>query len=83
MVEAIRQLTVYGGWANARILTAVGPSSRHHQKSLHLLAHLLVSEKIWLLRLKAEDTAAINKSPELSFAECENLAKQRDAADRE
>jgi uncharacterized damage-inducible protein DinB len=52
--ETIRQLIAYGGWANARILTAVSPSSRRHQKALHLLAHLLVSEKIWLLRLKGE-----------------------------
>jgi len=76
MVETIRQLIAYGGWANARILTEVSPSSRRHQKALHLLAHLLVSEKIWLLRLKREDTSAINKSPELSFAECENLANE-------
>jgi len=80
MLETIRQLFAYGGWANARILTAVGPSSRHHQKALQLLAQLLVSERIWLLRLKGEDTSAINKSPELLFAECENLANENQRA---
>ena len=80
MLETIRQLIAYGGWANARILTAVSPSSLHHQKSLHLLAHLLVSERIWLLRLKGEDTSAINKSPELLFPECENLANENQKA---
>ena len=56
MLETIRRLIAYGGWANARILTAVSPSLRHHQKALHLITHLLVSERIWLLRLKGEDT---------------------------
>jgi uncharacterized damage-inducible protein DinB len=76
MLETIRELNAYSGWANARILTAVSASSRHHQKALHLLAHLLVAEGIWLLRLKGEDTSAINKSPELLLAECENLANE-------
>jgi len=80
MLETIRQLIAYGGWANARILTAVSPSLRPHPKALHLLAHLLVSERIWLLRLKGEDTAAINKSPELLLAECENLANENQKA---
>lgn len=80
MLETIRQLIAYGEWANARVLTAVSPSSRHHQKALHLLAHLLVSERIWLLRLKDEDTSAINKSPELLFAECEDLANENQKA---
>lgn len=83
MLEIIRQLLVYGGWANARILAALTSTSRHHQKALHLLAHLLVSERIWLLRLKGEDTSTFNKSPGLSYAECENLANehQRDYTD--
>ena len=76
MLETMRQLFAYGGWANARIIAALGATPRYHQKALHLLAHLLVSESIWLLRLKGEDTSTINKLPELSRAECENLANE-------
>jgi uncharacterized damage-inducible protein DinB len=76
MLETIHQLFAYDRWANARILAALSSTSHHHQKALQLLAHLLVSEKIWLVRLKGEDTSAINKSPELSGAECENLANE-------
>ena len=76
MLETIRQLLAYGGWANARIIAALGSAPRPHQKALHLLAHLLVSETIWLLRLKGEDTSTINKLPELSCAECKNLANE-------
>lgn len=80
MLETIRKLIAYGDWANARIVTALRASSGHDQKALHLLAHLLVSERIWLLRLNSEDTSAINKSPELSLAECENLANENQKA---
>jgi uncharacterized damage-inducible protein DinB len=80
MLETIRQLIAYSGWANARLLAALRSTSRHHQKALHLLAHLLVSERIWLLRLKGQDTSAINKSPELLFAECEKLANENQKA---
>jgi uncharacterized damage-inducible protein DinB len=76
MLETIRQLLAYGGWANARILPALSSTSRHHQKALHLLAHLLVAERIWLLRLEGEDTSTINKSPEFSGVECEDLANE-------
>lgn len=76
MLETIRQLFAYEGWANALILAALGPVSHRHRKALHLLAHLLVSERIWLLRLKGKDTSAINKSPELSCADCEHLAAE-------
>jgi uncharacterized damage-inducible protein DinB len=75
MFETIRELFAYGGWANARIVTAVG-SSPGQVKALHLFAHILVSERIWLLRLRGEDTSAINKSPDLSFIECESLANE-------
>ena len=36
----------------------------------------MIAERIWLLRLKGEDTSAINKSPELLLAECESLANE-------
>jgi uncharacterized damage-inducible protein DinB len=75
MLETIHQLFLYDGWANARVLASLSSASRP-QKAFQLLAHLLVSEKIWLLRLEGEDTSTINKSPELSFAECENLVNE-------
>ena len=80
MLETLRQLLAYGGWANARIIAALGATLRPQQKALHLLAHLLVSETIWLLRLKGEDTSTSNKLPELSWAECEHLANENQTA---
>lgn len=76
MLATLSQLIAFGTWANSRILASLRSTARHHKKPLHLLAHLLVSERIWLLRLRGEDTSTINKSPELSNAECEDLANR-------
>jgi uncharacterized damage-inducible protein DinB len=72
MLEAIKRLFAYDAWANARALDSL--RAAHDSKTLAPLAHLLVSEKIWLMRLRGEDTSAVDKSPELSHAECESLA---------
>ena len=78
MLESIKRLFAYDAWANARALDSLrGAQGR---EALAPLAHLLVSEKIWLMRLKGEDTSAVNKSPELSHAECESLAGEMRAS---
>ena len=72
MLEVIRRLFAYDAWANARALESL--RGAQSPTSLAPLAHLLVSEKIWLMRLRGEDTSAVNKSPELSHAECASMA---------
>jgi uncharacterized damage-inducible protein DinB len=75
-METILKLFAYDEWANARILKALKSAPGQYEKAQGLLAHLLVSEKIWLLRLKGEDTSQVDKSPELSLDECESLASE-------
>lgn len=74
MLELIKRLFAYDAWANARALDALKNAQR--STALAPLAHLLASEKIWLMRLGGEDTSAVNKSPELSHAECVSLAEE-------
>ena len=76
MLETIRNLFIYDGWAVVRILDLLKAQTSPNQKALLLLTHLLVTEKIWLSRLRGEDTSRINKSPEMSLIECKNLAKE-------
>ncbi|MFL6282455.1 MAG: DinB family protein [Pyrinomonadaceae bacterium] len=72
MLDVIKRLFAYDAWANARALDSLkGAQSR---AAVAPLAHLLVSERIWLMRLRGEDTSAVDKSPEMSHAECESLA---------
>jgi uncharacterized damage-inducible protein DinB len=72
MLDAIKRLFAYDTWANARALDAL--KGARSPKPSAPLAHLLVSEKIWLMRLRGEDTSDVDKSPELSRGECESLA---------
>lgn len=74
MMETIRDLFKYDGWANARVFDSLKAAPGGSRKAVRLLAHLLVSEKVWLLRLRGVDTSGINLSPEMSLAECEALA---------
>ncbi|MBV9209117.1 MAG: DinB family protein [Acidobacteria bacterium] len=76
MLKDIRRLYAYDAWAVARITAALKSFPHESRKALNLLAHLLVSEQIWLLRVQGKDTSAINKSPELSLADCESLAAE-------
>src|ERR1700730_10036313 len=80
MLEKIHKLFNYDKWAIDRILGSFKSNSAMNQRALNLLAHLLLAEEIWLLRLKGIDTSKINKSPELSVRECESLAIELNAA---
>jgi len=73
-LEAIKRLFAYDAWANARALESL--KGARSPASIAPLAHLLVSEKIWLMRLRGEGTSAVNKSPELSHAECASLFEE-------
>ncbi|HEY0406897.1 MAG TPA: DinB family protein [Pyrinomonadaceae bacterium] len=75
-METILKLFAFDEWANARILAALKSAATRNEKAQTLLAHVLISEKIWLLRLKGEDTSKVDKSPELSIDECESLARE-------
>ena len=74
MLDAIKRLFAYDTWANARALDALKGAGS--PKPFAPLAHLLVAEKIWLMRLHGEDTSTVDKSPELSREECESLFEE-------
>jgi len=78
MLETIKRLFAYEAWANARALDSL--KDAESPAALAPLAHLLVSEKIWLMRLRGEDTSAVNKSPEMSHAECVSLFEEMRAS---
>ncbi len=80
MIETIRKLFAYDGWAVARIIASLKSLSGENQKALRALAHLLIAEQVWLLRLRGQDTFGMNLSPELSLAECEQLAHENQKA---
>lgn len=60
-------------WADARVLQRIeagdAPTS-----ALPLFSHLLAAERVWLARLRGEDTSKLEIWPELSPAACAELA---------
>ena len=76
MVGIVDQLFKYDGWAITRALASLRSASTLNSKAVRLLAHLLVAERVWYLRLQGEDTSGMNLSPELSLEECEQLAEE-------
>jgi uncharacterized damage-inducible protein DinB len=61
-------------WADARVLALL--RTVEHERSLRLLAHLLAAERVWLTRLRGEDSSRLEIWPTLSLAECETLAAE-------
>lgn len=76
MSEIIEQLLTYDAWAITRALDSLKSATGGNSKAARLLAHLLVAEQVWYLRLRGEDTSVVNLSPEFSLAECERLAAE-------
>ncbi len=73
-MQTIKKLFEYDVWAINRILDAL--KDNENKAALKTLGHLLMAEKIWLLRLQGVNTAQVNVSPELSLAECDTLANE-------
>lgn len=76
MIDVIRVLFDYDGWSVARSLAALESAASQNPAAARPLAHLLAAEKVWLMRLRGEETAGLDISPELSLAECEKLADE-------
>jgi len=72
----IRTLADFDEWANNRVLALLRDLPDQNSRALQLMAHLLMAQKIWLLRLSGKDTVGTDKSPELSLEQCELLARE-------
>lgn len=77
-VEHLRHLFAYNDWANRRIIVAL--KSAVSERSRHILAHLLTTEKEYYERLYGKDSTGFDFWPDLSLADCGELA--RETADR-
>lgn len=77
----LRRLFDHVAWADRRALDAVAaaPAARRGG-ALRYLGHLLVAERVWLLRLRGEDSTAQVLWPQLSPDECAALAEENAAA---
>ena len=76
MSETIESLFEHDKWATRRVIAAIASTPEKGGEALRLLAHLLLAEKVWFLRMKGVDTTGTNVFAELTLAGCESLAEE-------
>jgi len=72
-IEHLRELFRYNDWANRRIIVAL--KTGVSERSLQILAHLLITEAEYYERLYGKDSTRFNFWPNLTLADCGELAK--------
>jgi uncharacterized damage-inducible protein DinB len=73
-LDLLRQLFSYDKWAIRQSLSSFENES--NAKAHLMLSHILAAEKIWLLRLKGDDSSSIATFQELSLDECVKLSDE-------
>jgi uncharacterized damage-inducible protein DinB len=72
-VEHLRSLFAYNDWANRRIIVSLKENGC--ERARQILAHLLTTEQEYFERLYGKDSTGFDFWPDLSIAECSQLAK--------
>lgn len=78
MLEFLRNLLAYDKWAIDRSLATI--QAPLNSRAQLMLSHILLAEKIWLTRLRGEDSSAINVFEELPLDECLRLSGELSSA---
>lgn len=79
MRKHLHDLARYDAWANEQLFQSlIGPAASN-DRVLHLTGHLLASKRIWLARIRGEDTAALNLWPVYSIDEFTPMLRETDA----
>lgn len=76
-IEGLRRLFSYNEWANRRMIDSLNNPASQSPKAIRALAHLLIAEKIWLMRLQSGlDTTGFNFWEGSSLEECRQVAEE-------
>lgn len=84
MKDWLGRLLDHMEWANTRALEVVRETGE--EESRELLAHVLATERVWMVRIRTGDSSGLEIWPELTVEECEwlmeeNLERYRAFAD--
>jgi uncharacterized damage-inducible protein DinB len=71
LLEHLRRQFVYDAWANGEVLAAITASGSGSSpaRSLHLLAHIVSAEQLWLERLR-QHPQSLPVWPEFALDQC-------------
>ena len=74
-LDVMRGLLSYNEWASNKMMDSLRQSSNPSAKAVRALAHLLIAEKTWLLRLQTnQDSTGFDFWQGTTLEECEALA---------
>ncbi len=70
MKEYLSKLAKYNSWANEVTTLSLRDQNINDDQVLKLLSHIVLSEQIWILRLKSGDYSGLNFWKTLRLSEC-------------
>src|SRR5687768_14713993 len=73
-IEHLRHLLEYDDWANRRTIDAL--EAAMSERSLAILAHLLITKQEYFDRLSGKDSTGFDFWPDLDLDHCRTLATQ-------
>lgn len=74
-MQRLETMLNYNEWANRKMMDSLKQSSSPNAKAIRALAHLLIAEKTWLLRLQTnQDSTGFDFWQGTTLEECEALA---------
>lgn len=72
MLDYLRRLYTQLRWADLRVLERL--RSAPDERAVHLLAHVLAAERVWLTRLRGEDSRHLDVWPSHDIDGCADAA---------
>jgi uncharacterized damage-inducible protein DinB len=82
IADHLRRQFAYDEWANREVLTAIRSGGAAKERSLHLMAHIIAAERLWLERLKQQPQST-SVWPQAGVEDCEKQAAEIAAVWRE
>ena len=76
MLTYLIKINKYNTWANDLLIHNLRSQEITDESVLKLLSHIVLSESIWMMRLKSEDYSNKNFWKVLSITECNRLSQE-------
>ena len=76
MSSYFKNLFDYNKWANNKLLTSLKNQDINDETVLRLFSHIVLSERIWLLRMEGGDYQHKSFWQVLTLNECENILNE-------
>lgn len=69
MREYLQNLARYDGWADEQLIQSLKGPAEGDERVIHLAGHLLAAKRVWLSRIRGEDTFTYDLWPKYSVVD--------------